>query len=221
MVALSVLGNFISIVFAVSRVKQEIAKLRILPFSKFWAKQSHYDTPVGALILHWLFTALLILVLPNSDGDAAYNLATNLFIYAQNWVFILSSFALIAIRYSSRFPNWEPKLLPWKALLCIISVYIPLNIGVIVLTWWPSHKEQAIPQYITPVVSTSIIAFGVVYWFGFAKIMPLLGYHIDSEPDQMIDGSRIITYTRYKTGFAKKTSDWYNNNVRRRYNKVW
>lgn len=60
MVAMSVLGNFISIVFAVSRVKQEIAKLRILPFSKFWAKQSHYDTPVGALILHWIFTSIAI-----------------------------------------------------------------------------------------------------------------------------------------------------------------
>lgn len=59
-IALSILGNFISFTYGVARVKQEIAKLRILPFSKFWAKQSHYDTPVGALILHWIFAALII-----------------------------------------------------------------------------------------------------------------------------------------------------------------
>lgn len=59
-IAMSILGNFISFTYGVARVKQEIAKLRILPFSKFWAKQSHYDTPVGALILHWIFAALII-----------------------------------------------------------------------------------------------------------------------------------------------------------------
>lgn len=64
-IALSILGNFISFTYGVARVKQEIAKLRILPFSKFWAKQSHYDTPVGALILHWIFAALIIVRAPS------------------------------------------------------------------------------------------------------------------------------------------------------------
>lgn len=60
MIALSILGNFISYTYGIARVKQEIAKLRILPFSKLWAKQSHYDTPVGALFLHWIIASIII-----------------------------------------------------------------------------------------------------------------------------------------------------------------
>jgi amino acid transporter len=64
LVALSIMGNFISSTYGLARVKQEIAKLRILPFSKFWARQSHYDTPVGALTLHWIVAALFIVSPP-------------------------------------------------------------------------------------------------------------------------------------------------------------
>jgi amino acid transporter len=60
MIALSVMGNFVSSTYGLARVKQEIAKLRILPFSKFFARQSHYDTPAGALILHWFVAAAFI-----------------------------------------------------------------------------------------------------------------------------------------------------------------
>lgn len=64
MVALSIMGNFVSSTYGLARVKQEIAKLRILPFSKFFARQSHYDTPVGALVLHWFIAASFIVSCP-------------------------------------------------------------------------------------------------------------------------------------------------------------
>lgn len=70
MISLSVLGNFISYTYGMARVKQEIAKLRILPFSKFWARQSHYDTPVGALFLHWIFASLVIVRAPPPQLDS-------------------------------------------------------------------------------------------------------------------------------------------------------
>lgn len=73
MVALSIMGNFVSSTYGLARVKQEIAKLRILPFSKFFAHQSHYDTPVGALILHW-FVAASFIVSYILDAGMAYNI---------------------------------------------------------------------------------------------------------------------------------------------------
>ena len=60
LIALSAFGNVVAVTYANARVKQEIAKQRILPFSKFWAMNSRYGTPVGALILHWIFTVLVI-----------------------------------------------------------------------------------------------------------------------------------------------------------------
>ncbi|TGZ77031.1 amino acid transporter [Ascodesmis nigricans] len=225
MVALSILGNFVSSTYGLARVKQEIAKMRILPFSKFFARQSHYNTPVGALVLHWIVAATFIVSLSNKD-DAAYNLITDLFIYGQNWMIILVTIGVLCLRYRQTLPNarrvdpnvtipppppgttqWSPSVLPWRFLLLIIMIYVPLNLFIIILTWWPPVKQTSIPSYVTPGVATGIIVAGVGYWVVFAKIMPAVGYHIDSAPDELIDGSRIVTYKRYKTGWAKWASD--------------
>lgn len=61
LIAMSAFGNIIAVTYTNSRVKQEIAKLRILPFSRYWARESPYHTPVGALTLHWIFTAIIII----------------------------------------------------------------------------------------------------------------------------------------------------------------
>lgn len=53
---------------------------------------------------------------------------------------------------------------------------------------------STIPSYIAPTVATGVLAFGAIYWVGFAKVLPALGYEIDSEPDELIDGSRVVTY---------------------------
>lgn len=42
-------------------VEQEVARQKILPFSSYWARNSPYGTPVGALTFHWLFSVILIL----------------------------------------------------------------------------------------------------------------------------------------------------------------
>ena len=42
-------------------VEQEIARQKILPFSSYWARNSPYGTPVGALTFHWIFSVILIL----------------------------------------------------------------------------------------------------------------------------------------------------------------
>lgn len=60
LIAMCAFGNVVAVTYSDSRVKQEIAKLRILPFSQYWARDSPYDTPVGALTLHWIFTVIVI-----------------------------------------------------------------------------------------------------------------------------------------------------------------
>lgn len=99
-------------------------------------------------------------------------------------------------------------MISWRVMLTIICIYVPLNLFVIILTWWPPTEQGPITSWATPGVATGIIVIGIIYWVIFAKIMPALGFHIDSEPDELVDGSRVVTYKRYKTGFAKKTSDW-------------
>lgn len=199
--------------YSVARVKQEIAKLRILPFSEFWARQSHYDTPSGALLLHWIVAAIFIVVTPNNHNDEAYNLVTDLFVYGQTWMFIVVSLGVLALHHQS-FRGWKPALFRYPVLVTIIAIYVPLNFFVLVLTWWPAPKEvekkKAIPSIATPSVATGIIFFGLIYWVVFAKVLPALGYEVSSAPDELVDGSRIVTYKRHKTGFAKRADDWWN-----------
>ncbi|KAI5802656.1 amino acid permease-domain-containing protein, partial [Pyronema domesticum] len=214
LIALSIMGNFISSTYSVARVKQEIAKLRILPFSEFWARQSHYDTPSGALFLHWIVAAIMIIVTPNNQNNEAYNLITDLFIYGQLWMFIVVSLGVLAL-HAQPYRQWAPALFRWPILVTIIVIYVPLNLFLVVLSWWPAPKEvedrKDIPSIATPSVATGIICFGFLYWVGFAKVLPALGYEVLSAPDELVDGSRVITYKRHKTGFAKKVSEWWSD----------
>jgi len=154
--------------------------------------------------------ALFIICTPSNKDNGAYNLITNLFIYGQGWMIIIVTLGVVFLRYRrSGLNRWEPHMLPWRVLLTIICVYIPLNFFVIVLTWWPPPVQPEIPSWATPGVATGIIISGLFYWVIFAKVMPWLGFHIDSRPDELVDGSRVVTYKRYKTGWAKKASDWW------------
>lgn len=82
-VAASAFGNLVATTYANSRgkafflrseflltrlVEQEIARQKILPFSSYWARNSPYGTPVGALTFHWFFSVILIL---SSEFEAA------------------------------------------------------------------------------------------------------------------------------------------------------
>lgn len=107
---------------------------------------------------------------------------------------VIVSLGVFALRYHSKFRAWQPQLMSWNVLLGIVSVYAPMNLFVIILTWWPPRVQPSIPSFVTPGVASSIIVFGFFYWIVFAKVLPALGYHIDSEPDELVDGSRVVMY---------------------------
>ncbi|CUS13314.1 unnamed protein product [Tuber aestivum] len=216
LIALSAFGNVVAVTYANARVKQEIAKQRILPFSEFWASTSPYGTPVGALILHWIFTVIVIVATPNySRKDEAYNLVSVLFTYGHTWIGIFVSLGLIALPLHDKFSEWRPAIVSIKKLYGLVALYITLNVFIIILIWWPAKTEE-IRSYVAPSVGTSVLAFGVLYWVGFAKVLPALGYHIDSEPDELVDGSRVVTYKRYKTGPALALADWWERTFKKK-----
>lgn len=55
-------------------VEQEVARQKILPFSSYWARNSPYGTPVGALTFHWIFSVILILASECSQAQALFEL---------------------------------------------------------------------------------------------------------------------------------------------------
>jgi hypothetical protein len=43
-------------------VKQAISKSNSIPWSRLWSIESPYKTPEGGLLLHWIFSVILIAV---------------------------------------------------------------------------------------------------------------------------------------------------------------
>ena len=80
-VAISAVGNLVAVAYTSSKVKQAIALHHFLPLFSFFARDDHFLTPGGALLLHWLCSSIVILAMPNTtDG---YNFIISLFTYGQ------------------------------------------------------------------------------------------------------------------------------------------
>ncbi len=61
-------------------VKQEIARLGIIPFPAYFAKSTRYNTPGPALLLHFIFSTVFIIATPLSNADG-YLVFSTVFYY--------------------------------------------------------------------------------------------------------------------------------------------
>lgn len=66
-------------------VKQEIARLGIIPFPAFFAKSTRYDTPGPALLLHFIFSTVFIIATPLSNANG-YLVFSTVFYYDRTLV---------------------------------------------------------------------------------------------------------------------------------------
>jgi hypothetical protein len=194
------LGNIIGMTFAASRVKQEIAKEGVIPFAKFFGENRvlfrrnnnsdssdrHSDaepTPYGALLLHWIFAMLLILVTWSTKPAYAYRILVNLYTYVTD---VIPSFFLglgmLCLRF---FTNWSSKS-PVPGWLSITAAFVFMlsNGFPLAAIWVPpmSGPTSAIrniipgfPWYMTGTVSIVLVLVSVVYWVGFRFVYPRFG----------------------------------------------
>ncbi|KAJ3506123.1 hypothetical protein NLJ89_g7043 [Agrocybe chaxingu] len=105
-VALSALGNVLSVSFSQGRVNQALAKENILPFSKFWSSDWPASAPLAGLGLHWVACNIVIFALPAGD---AYNFVINVISYPLAVINATISFGLVylALRGSPKIKRPE------------------------------------------------------------------------------------------------------------------
>ncbi|KAI5808646.1 amino acid/polyamine transporter I [Peziza echinospora] len=225
LVCISIIGNIMSFTYGHARVKQEIAKLGILPFSSYWARQSPYGTPVGGITLHWLFAGTLILVVSGDDKSAGYDLTSNLFMYAQTVMVILVSIGVLLLRFhigapkevDRSKPGFIPQIVSWPALFILIVLNTILNLGVLVFNWIPPPDNLLVDNiawYVLPVVATGVITLGAVYWFFWAKFGEWVGWwQIDRVEVLLVDGGRDVRLLKETRGFAREAEDWWRTKI--------
>ncbi|KAK2758650.1 hypothetical protein FQN54_003340 [Arachnomyces sp. PD_36] len=215
-IAFSILGNILAITFTTARVKQEIAKEGILPFSLFFAtgyttpwamlrpghrnnahyrKGSHLSTsnidfenhleraPMGALILHWFTSVLLIAVTSMLKPDTAYAFLVSLYGYVNVAVIgFLVSGGLLYLKLDSLLPksrrNWAEKVQykPWIDPLHVIVYFCAMSFFLFGAFAVPAPDSPFVEEvvgyawYILPAIGLFSLFWGVVWWLGLKVI---------------------------------------------------
>lgn len=197
-VALSALGNVITVTFAASRVNQELAKEGIpLPFgSRFWA--SNWPTgksPLPGLIVHLIPSVIVILAPP---PNIAYPFILDVEGYPGQIINFFIVVGLFYLRWKKPhvhrpFKVWWPLavfFLAASAFLLVAPFLKPAN-GV--------GDTPPLPYYLYCLVGIAVMFAGVLYWAGWRILLPkVFGYELIPRKETLDDGTVITLFSRRK-----------------------
>ena len=83
-VALSALGNVLTITFAQARVNQELAKEGVIPFPRFWASAWPSGSPSAGLLLHFIPSFIVIVAIPfGKHCPTRHSLSPSILLFSQ------------------------------------------------------------------------------------------------------------------------------------------
>lgn len=194
-IAISIFGNILVMTFTASRVKQEIAKEGILPFSlvfatskttplgrwqnrnKTMAQDEYLDqTPMAALCLHWFTSVLLVAVTSKLSPTEAFSALISLYSFVL--VLLVGFFTAGGLVYLRLRPSleWRPSFKPpggwvYAAIYCATCLF-----GLIACFPEPrSQQTTEIKWYIIPTIALSAPLWGVLWYLGLRAYMAFKG----------------------------------------------
>ncbi|KAH8115358.1 high affinity methionine permease [Phellopilus nigrolimitatus] len=197
-VALSALGNVMTITFAQARVNQELAKEGIpLPFgNKFWA--SNWPTgksPLPGLIVHLIPSIIVIIAPPPS---VAYPFILDLEGYPSQIINLLIVLGLFWLRY--RKPNAVRPFKVWwpvagfflvAAVFLIVDPFVRPTNGV--------GDTPPLPYYLYCLVGIGVLLAGIAYWAVWRIVLPrVFGYELVPTKETLGDGTVVTVFQSKK-----------------------
>lgn len=174
-VALSTLGNVLSVIFSQGRIIQQLGREGSLPFSRFFASSKPFNSPFVGLFQHWVVCVITIIAPPPGD---AYNFIMNLISYPLNVVNTFVGIGLLWLKYRHHKgqANWTP---PIRAPFWVVAFFTLSSVYLIAAPYIPPTDGQTVynslPYWIHPVVTWGVFAVGALYWLVWAKLMPRYG----------------------------------------------
>ncbi|KAI9570762.1 amino acid transporter [Boletus coccyginus] len=199
-VALSALGNVITITFAASRVNQELAKEGIpLPFgNRFWA--SNWPTgksPLPGLIIHLIPSVIVILGPPM---NVAYPFILDVEGYPTQ---IINLFIIIGLFWMRRKRPDIPR--PFKVWWPLAMFYLVTAAFLIVAPFLtPANgvgDTPPLPYYLYCLVGIGVMFVGVGYWACWRILLPkVFRYELIPRKEKLEDGTVVTLFSRKKIG---------------------
>ncbi|KAK6361809.1 hypothetical protein TWF730_005524 [Orbilia blumenaviensis] len=193
-IGLSALGNVFAASFAFSRAKQELAKEGVLPWSKFFASDWPRQAPSGGLFLHWIFTSLWVLALGRSESG--YTFLNTFATYSRT---LINIFLGIGLLYLQHHPNstWKEERTSFHVKWPFIVAWTIFNCYLAVAMFVPNCTIPGFGlnnYFAIPVTGICVLIGGALYWVGFAKVLPLFGYAVETQREYLADGSQVVRY---------------------------
>ncbi|KAF2266553.1 hypothetical protein CC78DRAFT_614924 [Lojkania enalia] len=235
--AISAFGCVIAHTYTLARVKQEIGRMGILPFPEFWAKSTQGGAPGPALLLHWIFTSILIAATPLNDANGYYVMSV-LSTLTRTWVCVLLGTALLLAPRLKAFrqagESWRAKSIPQLRpragtyiVLFLALLYTSANAFVFIFSWFPADLQKGyysgkslLPAYVSPTVGVSFSILGGLYWIWDRRLLPAVGYRLEVEAEQS-DGNVVhMSFKRYISGPSLKIYSFFDSTMKK-LNAVW
>ncbi|KIJ17538.1 hypothetical protein PAXINDRAFT_167552 [Paxillus involutus ATCC 200175] len=147
-IALSMLGNILAILFTQGRVIQELGREDVLPYSSFFASNKPLNTPLAGLFTQYLVSVILMAVAPPGD---AYLFIVNYGSYPLALCNLLISGGLLLL-YTHPFKsyNWNP---PFRAHKYAVVFFFLSNVFLVVVPMVPPYAGfepyEHLPYYYT------------------------------------------------------------------------
>ncbi|ORY06761.1 amino acid permease-domain-containing protein [Clohesyomyces aquaticus] len=213
-IALSAFGNILAVTYTSSKVKQSISNQRIIPFHRFFSRDS--DTPKGALALHWVSSVILICICPtSSDG---FSFATGLFTYGHLIVSIFVTVGLFWLKGRVRevLPNYRLTFFRSKWIIWPVAIIFTLGNLLVVVNSARSETRGKIPRYWWPATFGFILLGSFFYW-GAMMLMTVKVKSKRSDKKEETIGSRIgfeVKIYKADEGPPEATSEEMEDSIR-------
>ncbi|KAF2671184.1 high affinity methionine permease [Microthyrium microscopicum] len=193
-VALSALGNVMTITFAQSRVNQELAKEGVVPFGRFWASSWPAGSPSAGLLLHLIPSLIVIVAIPAGD---AYNFILDVEGYPSTIINVFVVVGLFILRWKA--PH-IPR--PFKVWLPIPFFFLVAQCFLLVDPFIrpPGGKgDTSLPYWLYPIVGIVVLIGGVIYWTLWRVVYPKVGkFSWVERKEALSDGTVIKRFVKDK-----------------------
>ncbi|KAJ6612522.1 APC amino acid permease [Mycena sp. CBHHK59/15] len=180
-IAMSSLGNILSVLFTQGRVIQELGREGIFPFSAFFATNKPFGAPLASLIVLYLISVAMVIAPPPGD---AYLFLLSISSYSLTLINTLVSFGLLLLHTPAYRPwGWNP---PFRAPKLVVVLFFLSNVFLALIPLIPpapgSRTFEHIPYYLHVVVTLGVSQLGVAYWLVWAVWLPKRrGYELKRE----------------------------------------
>ncbi|QPG76132.1 hypothetical protein FOA43_003518 [Brettanomyces nanus] len=181
-VAVSAAGNIMVVLYHISRMNQEIFREGFLPFSRFFASNQPFGSPMRCLLFPLVISAVFLLI---STPDNVYNYVIDLEGYSLQIFVGLVCFGIFVIHH--RRPGFQPKFkanpvhVIFVTLFSLFMFIAPLN------PFSKSTEFKGFPNY--AYVALGVIVVCCVYWLVMFKVLPAVGhYQLEQETVLLSDG---------------------------------